>query len=282
MKKILDLVKNYENTLKKIESKHLKKEEELKLKLKEAKHHLHQIRIYVRTLSFENTQEEITFFKKIKPSICGQIKFFKIQLSYKAEQPFVSIEKQKKYILKELRLLENKKKRNQSFYRYIKQEQTSLDDKYFVRGNEQLALFSQSDYADTDPEFTTSHDLLTCEVVTYELLSTYFKQELYCLSNFEAGCYNTIDNNSIAENFTWTASKTDLVELIYALKVTGAINGGDTQIKEITDVFGKLFNVNLGNYYKTFGEIKNRQENQTKFLSNLSSNLILKLEVDDF
>ncbi|MDO3694915.1 RteC domain-containing protein [Wenyingzhuangia sp. chi5] len=282
MKRILDLVKNYENTIKKIESKHLKKEDELKLKLKEAKKHLHQIRVYVRTLSFKNTQEEINFFKNIKPSICGEIKFLKLQMSYKTEKPFVSVEKQKKYIHRELRRLESKKKKNINFYRYIKQGQTALDKMYFVRGNEQLALFSQTDYPDIDPEFTTSHDLLASEVVTYHLLSNYFKQELHCLSNLEAGCYDTLSNNLMKNNFTWTASKTDLVELIYALKVTGAINGGDTQIKEITEVFGQLFNVDLGNYYKTFGEIKNRQNNQAKFLSNLSLNLISKLEIDDF
>ncbi|WP_341222131.1 RteC domain-containing protein [Polaribacter atrinae] len=282
MKNILELKKSYELSIKKIEGKNLKKDEELKLKLKEAKKYLHQIRVYVRTLSFKNTQEEITFFKNIKPGICGEIKFFKIQMAYKTEKPFVSIEKQKKHIHKELRSLESKKKKNLNFYRYIKQGQTALDEMYFVRGNEQLALFSQTDYPDIDPEFTTSHDLLASEVVTYELLSNYFKQELHCLANLESGCYDTFSTKMTSDNFTWTASKTDLVELIYALKVTGAINGGDTQMKEITEVFGQLFNVDLGNYYKTFGEIKNRQNNQAKFLSNLSLNLISKLEIDDF
>ena len=281
MKRILDLVKNYENTIKKIESKHLKKEDELKLKLKEAKKHLHQIRVYVRTLSFKNTQEEINFFKNIKPSICGEIKFLKLQMAYKTEKPFVSIEKQKKYIHRELRRLESKKKKNINFYRYIKQGQTALDEMYFVRGNEQLALFSQTDYPDIDPEFTTSHDLLASEVVTYHLLSNYFKQELHCLSNLEAGCYDTLSNNLMTNNFTWTASKTDLVELIYALKVSGVINSGNVSVKQLTDFFGEVFSVDLINYYKTYNEIRNRTQNQTKFLSKLSLNLEQKLEMDE-
>lgn len=281
MKTIISLMNSYKISIQKIESKNVKKNEELKLKLKEAKKHLHQIRIYARGISFKNTQEEINFFKNIKPSICGQIKFFKIQLAYKSEKPFVSIEKQKKYIHKELKILEFKKKKNQSFYRYIKQDQSALDEVYFVRGNEQLALFSQSDYADIDPEFSTSHDLLASEVITYDLTSDYFKKELHCLANLESGFYDTSSNNSNADNFIWTASKTDLVELIYALKVSGAINGGDTQIKELTEFFGQLFHVDLGNYYKTYGEIKNRQNHQTKFLSKLILNLEHKLEMDD-
>jgi len=80
---------------------------------------------------------------------------------------------------------------------------------------------------------------------------------------------------------SWTASKTDLIELIYALKVSGSINGGDSQIKQLTDVFGKLFNVDLGNYYKTYADIKNRNKEQTKFLLKLTSNLTEKLELED-
>lgn len=281
MKTIISLVNSYKISIQKIESKNVKKNEELKLKLKEAKKHLHQIRIYARAISFNDTEEEINFFKNIKPNICGQIKFFKIQLAYKTEKPFVSIEKQKKYIRKELKILEFKKKKNQSFYRYIKQDQSALDEVYFVRGNEQLALFSQSDYADIDPEFSTSHDLLASEVITYDLTSDYFKKELHCLANLESGCYDILSNNSNTNNLIWTASKTDLVELIYALKVSGAINGGDTQIKELTEFFGQLFHVDLGNYYKTYGEIKNRQNHQTKFLSKLTLNLEHKLEMDD-
>ena len=80
---------------------------------------------------------------------------------------------------------------------------------------------------------------------------------------------------------SWAASKTDLIELIYALKVSGSINGGDSQIKQLTDVFGKLFNVDLGNYYKTYADIKNRNKEQTKFLLKLTSNLTEKLELED-
>ncbi|WP_010136383.1 RteC domain-containing protein [Ochrovirga pacifica] len=283
MKNILELKKSYELSIKKIEGKKLKKDEELKLKLKEAKKHLHQIRVYVRTLSFKNTQEEITFFKNIKPGICGEIKFLKLQMAYKTEKPFVSIEKQKKYIHKELRRLESKKKKNLNFYRYIKQGQTTLDDKYFIRGNEQLALFSQTDYPDIDPEFTTSHDLLACEVVTYDLLTEFYKQELHCLHNIENGCYNVSSEkeSTIHNSLSWTASKTDLIELIYSLKCSGAVNNGEVNIKEIIEIFETLFGIELGNYYKTFGEIQNRNKDQTKFLNKLSLNLVRKIELED-
>ena len=282
MKNVTKLMDEYHTSLKKIESKNLAKHEQLKFKIKASKRYLHKIRVYVREMKFKDLNEEINFFKNIKPNICGQIKFFKIQLAYLAEKPFVSLNKQKKYIHKELRILEIKKKKNHSFYRYIKQEQTALDEMYFIRGNEQLALFSQSEYADVDPEFSTSYDLLASEVDTYQLTSNYFKQELHCLSNIETGNYDTLSNNTNNDNYlTWTASKTDLVELIYALKVSGVINNGDVSIKQLIDFFNETLNIDLANYYKTYNEIRNRTNNQTKFLSKLSINLEHKLEMDE-
>lgn len=280
MREIKLSMKNYEESLKKIDVKKLRKQDELKQKINVAKKHLHKIRIYVRNWSFNDIKEEIHFFKIIKPSIYGQIKFFKYQLAYHTEKPFVSLDKQKKYIHKELRILEFKKKKNINFYRYIKQEETVLDEMYFTRGNEQLALFSLFDFADTDPEFSTSHDLLVGEIITYQLLTEFFKQELHCLANMEVSIHDS-PKNPFENLLSWTASKTDLIELIYAIKYTGAINGGDIQLKELIEVFENLFSVDLGNYYKTYSEIKNRQNHQTKFLSNLSMNLISKLEIDD-
>ena len=164
----------------------------------------------------------------------------------------------------------------------MKLEETAYDELYFSREKERLELFPFSDFNDTDIDFTTSHDQLACEVKTYDVLCEFYKQELHCISNVEAGFYDTSLNITATNNhLLWTASKTDLIELIYALKVTGAVNGGDTQIKEITEVFGQLFNVDLGSYYKTYFDIKNRTKDQTKFLSQLTLNLKTKLELDD-
>jgi hypothetical protein len=38
---------------------------------------------------------------------------------------------------------------------------------------------------------------------------------------------NVINNSLLNSNLNWTATKVDLVELIYALQLSGAINGGN-------------------------------------------------------
>ena len=282
MKTITKLMDAYHASLKKIESKNLAKHKQLKYKIQASKKYSHQIRVYVRDIKFKDLNEEIIFFKTIKPKISSDIKLYNHQLAYHQEKPFISLEKQKKYIQKKLRELENKKKKHIKFYRYMKLEETAYDELYFSREKERLELFPFSDFNDTDIDFTTSHDQLACEVKTYDVLCEFYKQELHCISNVEAGFYDTSLNSPATNNHLhWTGSKTDLVELIYALKTSGVINNGDYQIKELIEVLSDIFNIELGNFYKTFSEIRNRANNQTKFINKLALNLVKKIEIDD-
>ena len=82
---------------------------------------------------------------------------------------------------------------------------------------------------------------------------------------------------AILENFSWTGTKTELVELIYALNTTGCINNGQTEMKIIIDICKELFNIELGNIYKTFNEIKDREKDPTKFLNKLTINLYKRI-----
>ena len=89
------------------------------------------------------------------------------------------------------------------------------------------------------------------------------------------------DKNFIKSELNWTGSKTDLVELLYALKATGTINAGNINIKDLISTFSNLFNIEISNYYKTYSEIKNRSTERTKFLKKLIEDFQAKLEYDD-
>jgi hypothetical protein len=67
---------------------------------------------------------------------------------------------------------------------------------------------------------------------------------------------------------TWTGSKVELVELIYAWETAGCFNHGHATIKEIAAYIEVIFNVDLGDYYDTFRDMRNRV-NRTAFLDKL-------------
>jgi hypothetical protein len=92
----------------------------------------------------------------------------------------------------------------------------------------------------------------------------------------------TLNNTLLNTNLNWTASKVDLVELIYALQQSGAINGGNIDVKELAIGFGKMLNIDIeDNLYRAYLDIKSRKTVQTKFLNTITENLNKKISEDE-
>src|SRR5690606_41701196 len=77
---------------------------------------------------------------------------------------------------------------------------------------------------------------------------------------------------------SWTGSKTELIELLYALHSSKCINSGTTDIKELAAHFEHFYNVDLGNYYHTFIDIRSRKSSRTRFLERLIEMLNQRME----
>lgn len=173
MKRIIPLVEEYNLQQKELAQKNfskINKTEKLKLQLKQAKEVLNNLRIYIRNNKFKNSDDEIDFFKHIKPSIYADFIFYNNQLKYKVNKPNSTNSILRNYLKNELKKLELKKRKNLKFYQYYKHNSTFLDHLYFLRENKQLDLFSIDISIYLDSEFYTSHDKLAAEVIAYDLL----------------------------------------------------------------------------------------------------------------
>jgi len=60
---------------------------------------------------------------------------------------------------------------------------------------------------------------------------------------------------------------------LYSLHLSQCFNSGKIDFIEIVREAEKNLGIDLGNFYKTLGEIKNRKYNRTKFLQLLTDNL---------
>ena len=280
MKKLIPLVEKYYAQQQKHEEKVKTKVEILKLKLTTSKELLNKLRFKIRDTVFKDNQDEINFFKNTKPKICADFIYYSTQIQYLHSKPNSTNSILKNYIKNKLKKLESKKRKNLEFYRYYKQSSSYYDHLYFLRENKQLELFSADISFYLDTEFYTSHDTLVAEVIAYDLLTNFYKKEINKLKNISLGVFNDDLKFDNVES-SWTASKTDLVELIYALKVSKAINNGNVNTKELTTLLCNVFNIDIPNSYKTFSEIKNRSQERTKFLNKLTPSLKEKLEYDD-
>jgi hypothetical protein len=238
------------------------------------------LRLYIRNNKFIDDNDEIHFFKNIKPHIHADFIFYNSQLKFETNKPNTTNSILKNYLKNELKKLESKKRKNLDFYRYYKQKNVFLDHIYFLRENKQLEIFDTELEIYLATDFYTSHDTLAAEVIAYDLLTNFYKQEINKLKNISSGKLDD-DKPKSKSSLYWTASKIDLIELVYALKVSGAINTGNINIKELVNIFSSLFNIEVSNHYKTYSEIKNRSTDRIKFLKKLVEDFQSKLEYDD-
>ncbi len=280
MEKLHKLVQTYRKKLYEIERQNIQEIPKLKQSIKLTKKYLNLLRIEVRNNTFTSQQQEIKFFKETKPNIQGLLKYFLEQLSYHVDKP-KNPSKQKSFLKNKIKQLEKKKSTDLAFYRYYKQGCDSLDDKFFIRGNEQLAMFGNENYIETDPQFTTSFDLKVASIIAYELITAFYTKELKQISVVLG---SNVPNNSGADksaiNLDWTGTKTELIELIYALKAASVISFGNSSVLDIAKVFSMSFNIDLSNMYKTYADIKKRKKAPTKFINTLQQKLAFKITYD--
>lgn len=225
----------------------------------------------ILTSSFTSEEDEINFFRNIKTFPLSQIIYFGKVRTFEIEYPKGNIRKQKKYIKRRIRKIDKFYRYNIDFIQYINMGNTNLDGEYFTSKNSNSLNFTNSKTYCFSPKFSTSHDALLAKVKGFELYLDYLNQKL-----------NNLKKNRPEQEFLsdlqWTGSKTDLTELIYALYASKVINNGFTEISEIAAMMEKVFDIDLGDFYRTFISIRDRVNDRTKFLEKLKNSTIKFME----
>jgi hypothetical protein len=275
------ILKAYKKEIKRIEDSDLNVYANAEQGLKLSRDYLQKLRILIRQLDFKSKQDEILFFKKQKPYINGRLMFYAKLCQYLLNKPNGTIKRKRKHIDELLEQLHHKRKSNIDFERYYLQNDSRLDKYYFVRGKDKLELISEKSYFFSDPDFTTSHDILVAQIIANELFINHLNSELDYFRRIELQLTVESEDEAISEEVIWSASKTDLVELIYALHSNKSIKDGQISIKNLAMFFEKTFNIDLGNFYRTYLEIRERKMDRTSFLNNMKSSLNRKMEDDD-
>lgn len=245
--------------------------------IKISRKYLQQLRVVVRKRNFINKENEILFFKKQKPFIYGQLKFYAKLYKYLLQKPRGTDKSKRNYLDAEIKKLQEYYYYNSEFIKYYRQKATFLDEFYFLRGNDNIGLLSDTSHFYTDAEFSTSHDNAVAKILAYDLLLNHYTNEL---NELKKSTRKISNNEKLLKSLslTWTSSKIDLIELIYSLIASGAVKG---DIKDLATAFEKIFDIELGNYYRSFLEIRGRKEDYARFLDLLKISLLKKIKEAD-
>ncbi|PVH26888.1 RteC domain-containing protein [Sphingobacterium corticibacter] len=236
-----------------------------------------QIKQYVLEKGFKDIDEEINFFKKVKPSIVSKLIYYNAIYKIESKKPYGGDKALKKYLENEVTKLKRFFDNNLDFYRYYRTNSTYLDHKYFIRGKYDIKLSLDTYYFESDHSFATSHDYKAAKILANDLIQVYLEDQL-----FKKNINTSPKNYLIAPSpLSWTSSKTSLIELIYALHSQATFNNGLVDIKLIAKTFEEVFNIELGDFYRTYLELRNRKTNRTKFIDSLRDSLTRKMDEQD-
>ena len=238
-----------------------------------------ELREFIHQYTFQDDNEEILFFKDIKPFILSKLIYFNDIYLLELRKPNGSKEVLKEYYKKKQTAITEFCNANLDFYQYYRSKATHLDRYYFLREHENYKLCHNCGMFDKDPLFSTCCDHRVAKMLAYDMLEIYLQQRLQELERKEV-----IENSrtSLPDNpFLWTGTKIAAIELGYAIYAAGVLNNGNADIKEIMTYIEASFKIDLGDYYRTYLAIRERKKDKTSFLTNLINKLLQKMDEDD-
>lgn len=232
-------------------------------------------------LSQKNIREEdeINFFKEVKPEILGFVLYFNKIHTIELKCPNGSNGTLAEYYQKELDSLTFFFERNLDFYQYYRSKATHLDEHYFIRYKRCHQLGLDSIHYIIDSEFSTGYDYKVAKILCNEMLRIYLNKKMHALDK-----QTLINKNRTSlplNDLKWTGPKTALIEIGYSFESSKFMNRGTANIKEIMIAFEIMFNIDLGDYYREYVSIRGRKTDRTKYLNILIERLLKRMDEDD-
>ncbi|WDF81182.1 RteC domain-containing protein [Mucilaginibacter sp. KACC 22773] len=228
---------------------------------------LDKLRKAMSDLVFSDTAAEIAFFKEVKPLLYSKFIYYVQLYNYRIKMPPGGEAARRSYIGEKLRGIHRFFEDNLYFYQYFRAGSDYLDERYYTRAGAASPVDLQ-DFAISD-QFSTSHDYKLSKIIANEMFQDFLENELLRLDTgvaFQAG-----QKLFPFAHPAWTASQTDLVELVYALKSSGAVNHGQIEINELIAVFAFVFQAEVHETYHKLLDISRRKKDMFVFLTRLKN-----------
>ncbi|SHE71734.1 RteC domain-containing protein [Dysgonomonas macrotermitis] len=233
----------------------------------------------VEGYEFKSKEEEIKFFKEHKPKLFCNLIFYRKIYNLEMHRPTGGGIIQQDYFRKELDHINDYFHKNLDFYHYYRSDNTFMDEIFFLRGqNTEILLHLETFYFERDPLFSTNCDFKIAKILANNMLESYIRDEIEKLENKDYELKNYFQPKT---KITWTGTKAELIELIYALIEVKVFNHGRASLKEVVCYFENIFNIELGaNPSRTFIELYIRKI-QTAFINKLQTLLLNKMEKEN-
>ncbi len=236
---------------------------------------LEKVKAYVQGNDFTTKEDEIHFFKNVKPQ-------FQHQLIYYGELTFIEINRPVgdketliSYLRKTIKRNSEYIERHKILHNYYHLGYTDEDELLFLRNAEAPPFYPEYD-PDLDHSFSTTSSTVLCKILAFEKVNSQLAREIEHLKEVAEQSFSQPGEKK--GTLVWTDSKAALVELAYALLARGSANYGKADLNQIMQTLEIAFNIQAGNYYRTFTDLSNRKKGRTPFLDSLKEHLERRMD----
>lgn len=208
---------------------------------------------YITAYSFNDRQEEIRFYKEIEPSFHARMIYYARLYRIERSKPVGSKEIIKAFFEEELNKMYLFFRENEDFYKYYRSGADFMDETFFIPDGDTAEIVIDEYSCIPDNQLCTALGYKAACIKAFEKLQVYLNGQL-------AQTEGHPQTRLAGAQCKWTGSKVALTELMYALVYSGMINNGHIQVKELAEVLEDIFEIKLGNYYRTRQEMYSRKE----------------------
>lgn len=227
--------------------------------------YISQLRNYISSTGFTSTNDEIYFFKELKPRFLHRHYYYVYVMHTEMNMPLHDPQEIIPYLIQRKKEINRFHNENQNFKRYLRLNKTSLDHVYFTR-KAKFQWECDLHYQSRDPLFYSPKDEILTQLKANKAIMKFLDNKI----RFMEGAFLPFDTT-----LKWTGTKVSLIELCYGIWCTKSC---EADIGTISKALGTLFNIETEDCHRIFTDIKSRKIEQTKFIQKMDKSLQMYIE----
>ncbi|WP_167516129.1 RteC domain-containing protein [Mucilaginibacter metallidurans] len=221
---------------------------------------------HLKTTEFTSPQEEIIFFKEIRPKILAYKLQVSVEYNISVNEPIGTSDVLINYFEEAIKGFQSVFKLNSFYYQYYRNHFSELDHLYFIR-NADHSQIPLPEITDTEHNDSTPMSDLFAKFIAFEQVNQMIINRITFLMN-----NSPVMRTDGDFELRWTGDVINAVELAYGIWLTGQVNDGNASLNQIVRWIETNLKVSIGIAQRKFSEISRRKRlSITKFIDQMRS-----------
>jgi hypothetical protein len=216
------------------------------------------LRDHVVNNGFDSEEEEVLFFKQVKPRFYALFIFEVEHYNMLFTLPKGTDDMIRDYYYHELSVIGRFFDQHAFLYGYFKRGESAMDKCFFLRSSfDPLQPFAGAGFLGLEAEFWSNQDYNFAKFLALDRLQDFLIKQIGNLN--PRFSYAESKRRTVRNELKWTGDKVDLVELAYGIYLMGSLNNGNADLAAIVSWLESSLDIGLGSVYRKFVDISRRK-----------------------